>query len=133
MTNTFVLPSWAEAWFKCDVMRFLHGSLSRYRRLGFVDFARLANHLRNLVAIASNLCSIHDMGNSWMVRSQLSLDTKLVQLQLLAPCNWTFVHCLKHLSKGLYEVQSGCGKVLRDLDNQAKELHGAIAQGETLP
>ena len=31
VTNTFVLPSWAEAWCKCDVMRFigdcLHGSL----------------------------------------------------------------------------------------------------------
>ena len=33
VTNTFVLPSWAEAWCKCDVMRFirdcLHGSLPR--------------------------------------------------------------------------------------------------------
>ena len=31
VTNTFVLPSWAEAWCKCDVMLFirdcLHGSL----------------------------------------------------------------------------------------------------------
>jgi len=31
VTNTFVLPSWAEAWCKCYVMRFirdcLHGSL----------------------------------------------------------------------------------------------------------
>ena len=23
VTNTFVLPSWAEAWCKCDVMRFI--------------------------------------------------------------------------------------------------------------
>ena len=33
MTNTFVLPSWAEAWCKCDVVLFirdcLHGSLPK--------------------------------------------------------------------------------------------------------
>ena len=36
VTNTFVLPSWAEAWCKCDVMLFirdcLHGSLPGFPR-----------------------------------------------------------------------------------------------------
>ena len=37
VTNTFVLPSWAEAWCKCDVMRFihvcLHGFITQTNRL----------------------------------------------------------------------------------------------------
>ena len=27
VTNTFVLPSWAEAWCKCDIMRFIRDCL----------------------------------------------------------------------------------------------------------
>ena len=38
VTNTIVLPSWAEAWCKCDVMRFirdcLHGSLPKKLLIG---------------------------------------------------------------------------------------------------
>ena len=56
-----------------------------------------------------------------------------MQLQFLAPCYWASVHHLEHLAEGLFEVKSGCRKVLRYLDGQAEELDGVVPQeGELL-
>ena len=60
-------------------------------------------------------------------------DAKLIQLQFLVPCYWASVHRLEHSADGLFEVRSGCRKVLRYLDGQAEELDGGVPQeGELL-
>lgn len=60
-------------------------------------------------------------------------DTKLIQLQFLVLFNWASVQCLEHPAKDLLEVGFDCRRVLKHLNEQAKELDIFAQEGKILP